>query len=584
MLLECLHHSPRSTWAYAYDSRTIHLRLRTKRDDVETVYALAGDKYDWDAHYKELEMEKIASDHFFDYWEIGIRPEHKRFSYGFRLHAGDETVWMVESGIYHEQPMPPGGYYEFPYIHEVDIFQAPEWAKDAVFYQIMPDRFANGDPSNDPEGTAEWGGQPQTEGFFGGDLKGVLEHLDYLTELGINAIYFTPIFKSPSNHKYDTIDYMEIDPQFGTKEDLKKLVKACHERGIRVVLDAVFNHSGVLFGPFQDVVKNGENSKYKDWFHIHSFPVEVKENRANYDTFGFFGHMPKFNTANPQVKQYLLRVATHWLEEYELDGWRLDVANEIDHMFWREFRQAVKAINPEAYIIGEVWSDSTMWLLGDQFDSVMNYPFSDKALAYFESCYMDGYTFANEISRLLMRYPQQTNEVVFNLLCSHDTPRVLTRLGGDKRRLKQAVVFLLTYIGTPCIFYGDEIGLQGEGDPDCRKCMEWDPERQDTELLDFYKMLIALRKNNPVLRHGRFRFLMAEPGDCRIIYERLDEEKHFTVWINNTEEQSTLSHPMVTNDWKDALTEEAVETQDGIMNIELEPLGYRILYRNIAKK
>ncbi|EXX86029.1 Cyclomaltodextrinase [Paenibacillus darwinianus] len=581
MLLECFHHATRSNWAYAYDEKTIHLRFRTKRDDVDEVYAITGDKYDWEAHYKELKMDKLASDHFFDYWEIGIRPMHKRFSYGFRIRAGNETVWMVESGISHEQPTPPGGYYEFPYIHPVDIFRAPEWAKEAVFYQIFPDRFANGDPSNDPEGSKEWGGQPEQGGFFGGDLKGVMDNLEYLTDLGINAIYFTPLFKSPSNHKYDTIDYMEIDPQFGTKDDLRRLVQECHKKGIRVVLDAVFNHSGVEFAPFQDVVRNGDNSKYKDWFHIHSFPVTVDENPANYDTFGFYGHMPKLNTANPEVKKYLLDVATYWLQEMDIDGWRLDVANEIDHRFWRDFRVAVKAIKPDAYIVGEVWSDSMLWLMGDQFDSVMNYPFADKTLSFFSNCDKDGYMFANEISRLLIRYPQQTNEVIFNLLCSHDTPRVLTMLGEDKRRLKLALVFLLTYIGTPCIFYGDEVGLRGGGDPDCRKCMEWDYDRQDRELYDFYKLIIALRKNYPMLRHGRFRFLKAEPGDCRVIYERLDDEMHFTVWMNNTTERTVLSHPMETNDWHDALSGQRVEVTDGAMNLELDELGYRIIYRKI---
>jgi glycosidase len=489
---------------------------------------------------------------------------------------------MIESGISGEQPTPPGGYYQLPFIHEVDLFNAPDWAKEAVFYQIFPDRFFNGDTGNDPDGTKPWGGQPETEGFFGGDLQGVLQRLDYLVDLGINAIYFTPLFSSPSNHKYDTVDYMQIDPQFGDKDDLKRLVHACHERGIRVVLDAVFNHCSEEFAPFQDVVKNGKSSKYVDWFHINSFPVEMKDDgMASYDTFGFFGNMPKLNTANPEVKKYLIDVATYWLREAEIDGWRLDVADEVDHHFWREFRIAVKETNPEAYIIGEVWNDSLNWLLGDQFDSVMNYPFANKALAYFAGSDMDGITLANEISHLIMRYPQPTNEVVFNLLCSHDTPRIATMLGDDKRRLKLSVVFLMTYIGTPCIFYGDEIGLNGGGDPDCRKCMEWDPAKQDNELYDFYKLLINLRKQHPVLRHGRFRFLHAEQGDSRIIYERSDDNMHFTVWMNNTMERTVLSHPWETDDWTDALSGEKVGTQDGMMNIELDELGYRILYRKI---
>lgn len=580
MLLEALYHVPRDKWAYAYDSSTIHLRVRTKRDDVENVYAMTGDKYDWNSTYQEIRMEKAAHDNMFDYWEAAVRPRFKRLSYAFKLTAGTETVYMLDTGIQHEGPHPPGALYEFPYIHEIDVFKVPEWAKTAVFYQIMPERFANGDPSNDPASTQNWGGRPGRDSFFGGDLQGVLDHLDDLTDLGINAIYFTPLFVSPSNHKYDTVDYKQVDPQFGDNALLKKLVEQCHDRGIRVVLDAVFNHCSEQFPPFQDVVKNGANSKYADWFHVHEFPVTVKNGIPTYDTFGFFGNMPKFNTANPEVKEFLLGVAEYWIKEIKLDGWRLDVANEVDHHFWRDFRKIVKQANPEAYIIGEVWSDSLNWLLGDQFDSVMNYPFADKVLEFFNGG-MDGYAFSNEMGSLIMRYPQQTNEVVFNMLCSHDTPRLLSRVGCDKRKLKLCAVFLFTYIGTPCIFYGDEIGLTGDGDPDCRKCMEWDHSRQDRELYDFYKMMIALRKKHLALRQGRFRFLYAQRHDPCIVYERMDDEVHFTIWMNNTPRQVTLTHPMETEDWRDALTEEKVQPRNGIMHIGLEPFGYRILYRNL---
>ncbi|MFC5653220.1 alpha-glycosidase [Paenibacillus solisilvae] len=579
MFLECFHHTTRSNWAYAYDKDTIHLRVRTKRDDVEEVTAVTGDKYDWDGFHEDVPMLKIAADEDFDYWEAAVKPRYKRFSYGFRLRSGDETVFLTESGKFGEPPPPPGGYYEFPYIHEIDIFTAPEWAKEAVFYQIMPDRFDNGDLETDPEFTEEWGQPPTNDNIFGGDLQGILNRLDYLSELGITAIYMTPIFESPSNHKYDTVDYKKIDPHLGDTELLKKLVASCHDRGIRVVLDAVFNHASEQFMPFQDVLKNGEKSKYKDWFHIRSFPAEVKEGKASYDTFGFYGNMPKLNTSNPEVKAYLLDVAEYWIKEVDIDGWRLDVANEVDHHFWRDFRHTVKKTKPDAYIIGEVWSDSLMWLQGDQFDSVMNYPFADIVMGFIASGDRDGVTFANQINQLLMRYPQQTSEVIFNLLSSHDTPRVLTRVDGNKVRLKLAVVFLLTYIGTPCIFYGDEVGLSGGNDPDCRACMEWDEEKQDHELLDFYKLLIHLRKEHPVLRSGRFRFLKADAEDSRIIYERLGEGEHFTIWMNNTGETSTLTHPMDADDWSDALTGERVPTYEGQMSVGLEPFGYRVLKR-----
>ncbi|UYO02044.1 alpha-glycosidase [Paenibacillus sp. PSB04] len=582
MLLEALYHVPRDKWAYAYDPKTIHLRVRTKRNDVDTVVAMTGDKYDWDSTYFEITMEKAATDEMFDYWEAAVLPKYKRLSYAFRITSGKETIYLLDNGLYRNCPAPTGGYYEFSYIHEIDVFKVPDWAKDAIFYQIMPERFANGDPSNDPKGTQPWGGQPTTDNFFGGDLQGVLDHLDDLLDLGINAIYFTPLFTSPSNHKYDIVDYKQVDPHFGDNELLKQVVEACHSKGIRVMLDAVFNHCSELFPPFQDVLKHGEKSKYADWFHINQFPARVENGIATYDTFGFFGNMPKFNTANPEVKQYLLDVAEYWIKEIKLDGWRLDVANEVDHHFWRDFRMVVKNANPDAYIVGEVWSDSLAWLVGDQFDSVMNYPFADKVLEFFNGG-MDGLTFANKMGTILMRYPQQTNEVVFNMLCSHDTPRLLTRVGNDKRRMKLAVVFLFTFMGTPCIFYGDEVGLTGGGDPDCRKCMEWDPKKQDRELYDFYKLLIGLRKKNKALREGRFRFLKAEPGNPNIIYERMDSRVHFTIWMNNTDKPQVLSHPMVTNDWKDALSGDNVPTQNGTMNVSLDPYGYRILYRNLTK-
>ncbi|QHW31375.1 alpha-glycosidase [Paenibacillus rhizovicinus] len=581
MFQECFQHAARSIWAYAYDMETIHLRVRTKRDDVEEVTVIAGDKYDWDRFNEERPLVKIAADRFYDYWEAAVKPKFSRFAYLFRLRQGDETVYLTEDGVCDNPPPPVAGYYDFPYIHEIDLFAAPEWAKSAVFYQIMPDRFANGDASLNPEGVQDWGETPAADSCFGGDLKGILDHLDHISELGATAIYLTPIFQAPSSHKYDTIDYKKIDEHFGDKEMLKQLVNACHSRGIRVVLDAVFNHTSERFPPFQDVLRNGEQSKYADWFHVRTFPAEVKDGIATYDTFGFYGQMPKLNTANPEAKQYLLDVAEYWIRETDIDGWRLDVAGEVDHHFWRAFRQTVKAAKPDAYIIGEVWNDARPWLLGDQFDSVMNYPFAGRALGFFAGEGADGRTFAEEINGLLMRYAQPTNEVVFNLLSSHDTPRVLTQAGGDKRKLKLMVVFLLTYIGTPCIFYGDEVGLQGENDPGCRCCMEWDEERQDRELFDFYKLLIGLRTSSPALLSGRFRFLHAEAGDARIVYERLGDAEHFTVWMNPTGEETVLEHAMETNDWHDALTGEHAPAEDGVQRVELEPYGYRILRREL---
>ncbi|MBY0011592.1 alpha-glycosidase [Paenibacillus typhae] len=578
MHLESLHHVPHSNWAYPYNNETFHLRVRTKKQNVERVYALTGDKYDWEAYNHEYEMRKIGTDRLFDYWQTAVKPDHRRFSYAFRFHTGEETVWMTENGIHTQDPEAPNGFYDWPYIHEIDIFQAPEWAKSAVFYQIMPERFANGDTSNDPDDVAPWGDKPTRDNFFGGDLQGIIDHLDYLEDLGITAIYLTPIFEAPTNHKYDTTDYMKVDPHFGDKELLKKLVEEAHSKGIRIVLDAVFNHIGSNSPQFKDVIEKGEHSKYADWFHINEFPVQVKDDKPNYDAFGFFAEMPKLNTANPETREYLLNIAEYWLKELGMDGWRLDVANEIDHRFWKEFRARIKAINPDAYIIGENWNDSLRWLHGDQFDSVMNYPLSDRLIEFMKSDDMDAQTFSEYISSLLMRYPQQANEVLFNLLASHDTARLLTLLGGDKDKLKLTVAFLLTFTGTPCIYYGDEIGLEGENDPDCRKCMIWEEDRQDRELHQTYKQLIRLRKEHPVLRTGEFGFLQNNPQERPLIYERYNDEEHCTVWMNPSGEPATLTQALKGN-WKDALTGEAAVGADGEIKLSLEPLSFKILIK-----
>ncbi|MDF9841683.1 MULTISPECIES: alpha-glycosidase [unclassified Paenibacillus] len=577
--LESLHHVPHSNWAYPYDKETFHLRVRTKKQNVERVYALTGDKYDWETYNHEYEMRKIGTDRLFDYWQTTVKPDHRRFSYAFRFHTGEETVWMTENAIHTGEPEAPNDFYDWPYIHEIDIFQAPEWAKSAVFYQIMPERFANGDTSNDPDELSPWGGKPATDNFFGGDLQGIIDHLDYLEDLGITAIYLTPIFEAPTNHKYDTTDYMKVDPHFGDLELLKKLVDEAHAKGIRIVLDAVFNHIGSNSPQFKDVIEHGENSKYADWFHINEFPVQVKEGKPNYDAFGFFAEMPKLNTANPETREYLLNIAEYWLKELGMDGWRLDVANEIDHHFWKEFRTRIKAINPDAYIIGENWNDSLRWLHGDQFDSVMNYPLSDRLIEFLQSDDMDAQTFSEYIGGLLMRYPQQANEVLFNLLASHDTPRLLTQLGGDKNRLKLAVAFLLTFIGTPCIYYGDEIGLDGEGDPDCRKCMIWEEEEQDRDLYQTYKQLIQLRKDHPVLSTGEFGFLKNNQQERQLVYERYNNEEHCTVWMNPSPEPATLAQALEGN-WKDAFTGESAAADNGEITLELEPFSFRILFKD----
>ncbi|MGF7050219.1 glycosidase [Paenibacillus sp. DS2015] len=573
MFLEAVYHRPQQNWCYAYNGTTIHLRIRTKRNDVTSISAMTGDKYAWDRTMEYLPMTLLTTDEMFDYWECEVTPPYRRLKYGFLLQKDEEKCWMTEYTYLNEAPDNPDRLFEYPFINPVDVFKTPEWVKNAVFYQIFPERFANGDPSINPTGTLPWGETPLRDNFFGGDLQGVIDHIDHLSNLGINALYFTPLFTATTNHKYDTEDYLQIDPQFGDVDLLKKLVALCHERGIRVLMDAVFNHSGRTFAPFVDVQKNGESSRYKDWFHISKFPIHVENGIPSYDTFAFEPLMPKLNTENPEVKAYLLHVAEYWIKEVGIDGWRLDVANEVDHQFWREFRQVVKAANPDAYILGEIWHESSSWLQGDQFDAVMNYPFTHATLDFFVDGSTDAEGFSHAIGKQLARYARQANEVAFNLLDSHDTPRLITLCKEDKRKMKLAVSFLFTFIGTPCIYYGDEIGLTGDQDPACRKCMEWDPEKQDQDLFSFYQELIKIRLKYSAFRTGTFTFLSSESRSTTLAYAREDEQGKFIILMNNHDEQQSIEIPLAENRLEEIRSGETYMIKNGSLNVTLPSYG-----------
>ncbi len=386
------------------------------------------------------------------------------------------------------------------------MLNAPPWIKDVVFYQIFPERFYNGDRSNDPSVVEEWGNKPKRRNFFGGDLRGIIEKLSYLAYLGINAIYLTPIFKSPSNHKYDTSDYLEIDPHLGNLETLRELVKKGHERGIRLILDGVFNHSGDRFWAFEDVAKKGSSSHYSAWYFVKTFPVRKWPN-PNYLTCGTARYLPKLNTDNPQVREYLFGVARYWLEEAGIDGWRLDVADEVSHDFWKEFRKVVRDANPDAFLVGELWGDASPWLQGDEFDGAMNYLLRDLIIKFFAWHQIDAQAFDSELARLRSKYPQEANEAMLNLLGSHDTPRYLTVCRGDVDKVVLSLLFLMTYIGVPMIYYGDEVGMKGGNDPLCRGTMIWDPTKWNRRIFDTCKKLIRIRREHPALRRGSFKTL-----------------------------------------------------------------------------
>ena len=570
-------HFARDQFLYSSSLDSITIMIMASKGDIAKMELLHGDPYDFDGPnwiYESTEMRFTGSDELYDYYRQTVQLPHLRARYAFRLTDHDgEVSYFTEKGFYDDLPE-VGLLFALPYLHHTEVFSAPEWVKDTVWYQIFPERFANGNKSLDPEGTLEWGSaEPTPENFFGGDLEGVINHLDYLKELGITGIYFTPVFHAFSNHKYDTIDYMEIDPQFGTKETLKKLVEEAHNRGIKVMLDAVFNHSGYHFKPFQDLLQNGEASKYKDWFHPHSLPLD--EQNLNYDAFGYVSSMPKLNTKNPEVRDYLLTVAKYWIEECGIDGWRLDVANEVDFDFWRSFRKTVKNEKEDAYILGEIWHDSMPWLRGDQFDAVMNYPFLTAILEMFAEETLEPSRFAEKMTKVYHMYPHTVNKAAFNLIGSHDTPRILTECQGDLAKVKQIYTILLTFTGTPCIYYGDEIALDGGQDPGCRKCMPWDEEEQNRNMFEHVQRLIALRKENPVLANeGDLLFVHIDSEV--VMYKRESEKADAYILINLSENKKELS----SEEWQSSeLLYSNPETIWDGRHLSITDSGYAILMK-----
>lgn len=432
--------------------------------------------------------------------------------------------------------------------------RTPEWVKDAVFYQIFPDRFARSETVAKPSNLEPWDTPPTTFGYKGGDLVGIAENIDYLADLGITAIYLNPIFASAANHRYHTHDYFQVDPILGGNAGLRKLLDVAHTRGIRVILDGVFNHASRGFYQFNHALENGHASPYLDWFYFSDFPVRAYNEYPNYAAWWNLPALPKFNTSTQAVREFLWSVGRYWLE-FGIDGWRLDVPEEInDDEFWREFRRQVKSVNPEAYICGEIWTNASRWLQGDQFDSVMNYLFTRCCLAFFVQDIdfgaldgtgisgwlerVDAGTFLRSIQDLLSLYPREITGAQLNLLNSHDTARYINIARGDESALRLATLFQMSYPGAPCIYYGDEIGLGGGKDPDSRRSFPWDKSRWNSSLQTFFKKAIDARHDHPALRRGSFDPIYAQ-GPL-FIFGRQDKEEKMVVVLNTSNETVTV--------------------------------------------
>ena len=514
-------HRPMSEYAFALDDTHYIFRLRTGKGEAESVRFYYADRAVMTPklQFAPLPMEKFRTDRYFDWYEIRLKTRFERIAYYFELQNGVETLFYY--GDCYEMAGTPtrADYFQLPFNHRADRFAAPAWTRDAVVYNIFPDSFAVG------KRLAPNGAPP----CRGGTVRGVTENLDYIASLGFNCIYLNPIFAARSYHRYDTLDYYRIDPHMGAEDDLRDLVRRAHALGIRVILDGVFNHVSSDHPFFRDVLEKGRASRYYSCFYaLPETPrLPAAGELPGYTCFSYVADMPKTNTADPFLRQYFCDIGAYWVRKFDVDGWRLDVANELDDGFLRAFRASVKAAKSDALIVGEVWENAAHYLGGDMLDSAMNYDFRRYCRRFFAEQTVDAETFDTNVSTLLLRYNENALFAQLNLLDSHDVSRFLSLCGGKTERMELAVLLQMTFPGMPCVFYGDEKGLCGESEPEYRRPMAWDAS---SPLEEVYRRMIALRKTHPALRYGSFHTELACGGVYR--YSRVWNGTKITVAMN----------------------------------------------------
>ena len=535
MKLDAILHLPMSEYCCGLDERRIVYRLRCARGDLKQVtlfYADTACRVD-PILFTAVPMKKLLSDACHDYWQVIVDSPYNRVYYYFLLDDGEKTTLYYSNLFTDRLARDRSEYFKLPFNHRSDIARVPQWVRDAVVYNIFPDSFASGKCEIAGLSHPRRFEQHTVHGKLGGTLEGVTRNVDYLKTLGINCVYLNPIFAAGEYHKYDLLDYYHVDPCFGGNEAFRAMVSALHAAGIRVIIDGVFNHCGWHFFAFEDVVRNQEKSPYRNWFYNLTFPVhrpETPEEIPGYACFAYERMMPKLNTADPEVQKYFCDVGAYWVREFGIDGWRLDVASEINDGFWRAFRRAVKRENPEALLIGEVWESAGHWLQGDMFDSTMNYDFRKHCCAFFAEKRIDAAEFSGRVTDMLMRYRLQMLPAQLNLLDSHDVSRFLSLCGGNTADYRLAILFMMCFVGMPTVFYGDELGVQGLREEEYRAPMPW--SGGDLALLGFFRKAIAMRHELPALREGDFQMLSADEGSRVLHFRRSTPMCSVTVSVN----------------------------------------------------
>ena len=535
MEYSAIFHDMDKRFSYAVDKDLFVIRVQVKKDDMKEVILHYEDKYipmERKDTRKTVPMKKVAVSQFHDYYEAQIKMHLICLRYFFEFtDTQGEKVYYGNYEFDKECITNRDSMFDCPQnLREEEMFEVPEWAANKVVYQIFPSRFA----ATEPVDKELWYKAPITPmDDLHGNLRGIIEHMDDIQNLGIDVLYMTPIFQSNSCHKYDTTDYYQIDPSFGTTEDLKELVQKAHERGMKVVLDAVYNHTGREFFAFADILENGEKSKYRDWYFIDGFPLKSEWGEIpNFKCFGYYGGMPKLNLKNPEVEKYITDVACYWIKECDIDGWRLDVGDEISHFFWKNFRKAVKAVKKDLLIIGEIWHYAGDFLEGDEWDTVMNYPFYLNLIDLLADEKITVSQFVQNLGYLKGRLNKNCYPLMWNLIDSHDTARFLHLCNDNKKKQHLAAAFQLLLPGMPMIYYGDEYAMPGANDPDCRRGMYWDEEYQDKEMYEWYKQLIRVRKSRACIVEGELAGIVTEDEEGTVVLIRKNGEETIAMIFN----------------------------------------------------
>lgn len=555
-------------YIYPINRNTLNVKLYLNSKDkyqVDLVY--------WKRFHEEqtnqtlMDNRSIDGDStYFTGMIVANEPIHY-IRYYFKLTNAKETLYFTPWGFETEGPKK---FFEYLYVNTLDLFDEAKSFQGQIGYHIFLDRFSNGNKNNDPKNIVPWESLPTRENVFGGDIEGLRKKIPYLLDLGISVVFLLPIFKATSNHKYDTEDYFEIDPSYGTMVEFKELVKELHKNGIRIVLDGVFNHIGFYSDIFQDVVHHGKKSKYYSWFYIHGDQIDT--NKINYECVGDYKWMPKLNYSSQEVRDYVTSIGEFWIKEADIDGWRLDVADEIDYTFWIEFRRALKPLK-DIILVGETWKDGRDLLRGDQMDSIMNYRLRELIINFLTMEPLSVKRLNNRIEKLLFEYPMITHPVLYNHLSSHDTERIINALHQNQNLRKLAIVMQMTLPGLPVVYYGDELGIDGENDPLCRKSMDW--SLAGNEIHRFTKTMIEFRKNNPSLLFGDYKTAKMDLNVYSFV--RIFKDEAVLVMINRNETDHVLALNPAEFFKKSKLT-------GSDMNIIVPAQGYKLIKLSIGKE